>query len=42
MCFIINLAMHISVLYIGKAENLRKRIEQQTNNLRLMMGIKIL
>ncbi len=29
-----------SVLYIGKAENLRKRIEQQTNNLRLMMGIK--
>ncbi len=29
-----------SVLYIGKAENLQRRIEQQFNNLKLMMGIK--
>ncbi len=30
----------ITILYIGKADNLRRRIEQQFNNLKLMMGIK--
>jgi hypothetical protein len=30
----------VSPLYIGKAENLAKRIEQQMNNVRLMKGIE--
>jgi hypothetical protein len=30
----------VSPLYIGKAENLTKRIEQQLNNVRLMKGIE--
>ena len=30
----------ITILYIGKADKLRTRIEQQFNNLKLMMGIK--
>lgn len=29
-----------SVLYIGQAYNIKKRVEQQMNNLRLMLGIK--
>jgi hypothetical protein len=29
-----------SVLYIGRADNLKKRLEQQMNNLKLMMGIR--
>lgn len=30
----------LSVLYIGQADNLKKRLEQQLNNLSLMLGIK--
>ena len=30
----------ISILYVGKADNLRLRIDQQFNNLKLMMGIQ--
>ena len=30
----------VSPLYIGKAENLARRIEQQLNNVRLMKGIE--
>lgn len=30
----------ITPLYIGKAENLRRRIDQQLNNLKLMFGIQ--
>jgi hypothetical protein len=30
----------ISIHYIGKADNIRKRIGQQLNNLKLMLGIK--
>jgi GIY-YIG catalytic domain-containing protein len=29
-----------SALYIGQADNLKKRLEQQQNNVKLMMGIK--
>lgn len=28
-----------SILYIGQADNLRRRLEQQQNNLRLMVGL---
>ncbi|MDE3058491.1 MAG: GIY-YIG nuclease family protein [Bacteroidota bacterium] len=30
----------ITILYIGKADNIHRRVEQQFNNLKLMMGIK--
>ena len=30
----------ITILYVGKADNLKRRIEQQLNNVKLMMGIK--
>src|ERR1700758_1994904 len=29
-----------SILYIGQTDNLKKRLEQQQNNVKLMMGIK--
>lgn len=30
----------VAPLYVGRAENLAKRIDQQFNNVRLMMGLK--
>ncbi|WP_159455946.1 GIY-YIG nuclease family protein [Chitinophaga eiseniae] len=40
-CFCNKYGNSISIVYIGKAKNLKKRIEQQfLNNVRLMIGLK--